>query len=321
MKDFWTKFLCWFIGWNYKLLNECSVASKKSLHRYAGAVMILMLIWAYIGYGMANRYFKLEYELAKVIIAVIFSFMIWMIERQIILIVGKNIWIGCFRFGLAIIMACIGATIIDQTIFGKDIDAQTKKIINKRTDEQFAYEKQVIEEERGKNQIELDSLTIQCELLTAEINKNPTISTYSTRGMGTDSVGKTIYAVEKSYIENPKIQDRERINSRIDVLRNNIDDSYKRLQSLKEDIWQDNEKNIGILTELEVTFSKDVILSGWQSLVFYSLVFGFFLFIECLVVTGKIFSKKCDYEVFVERQQERKIRQIEYILPIDKDSE
>lgn len=88
----------------------------------------------------------------------------------------------------------------------------------------------------------MNSLTIQCELLTAEINKSPTISTYSTRGMGADSVGKTIDAVEKSYIENPKIQDRERINSRINVLRNNIDGSYKRLQNLKEDIWRDNEK-------------------------------------------------------------------------------
>lgn len=70
--------------------------------------------------------------------------MIWMIERQIILIVGKNIGVVVFRFGLAIIMACIDATIIDQTIVSKDIDAQTKKIVNKRTEEQFAYEKQEI---------------------------------------------------------------------------------------------------------------------------------------------------------------------------------
>ncbi|MDE7457137.1 MAG: DUF4407 domain-containing protein [Prevotella sp.] len=100
----------------------------------------------------------------------------------------------------------------------------------------------------------------------------------------------------------------------------NIDDSYKRLQSLKADIWRDNEKKIGILTELEVTFSKDVIFSGVPSAFFYFFVLIFFLLIECFVVTGKMLSKKCDYEVFVERQQERKIRQIESILPIDKDS-
>lgn len=321
MKNFWTKFLCWFIGWDYTLLNECSIASKKSLHRYAGAVMILMLIWAYIGYGMADRYFKVEYGFVKYIVSFVFSFMIWMIERQIILIVEKNKGIIGSRFVLALIMACIGATIIDQTIFGKDIDAQTKKIINERTEEQFAYKKQEIEEERYINQIELDSLTVQCELLTAEINKSPTISTYSTRGMGTDSVGKTIYAIEKSYIENPKIQDRERINLRINVLRNNIDESYKRLQNLKEDIWKDFEKNIGILTELKVTFSKDVIFSGVPSGVFYCLMCGFFLALECFVVTGKLSKNKCDYEIFVEKQQERKIKQIEHILPIDTDNE
>ncbi len=321
MKNIWTKTLCRFIGWDYDILqDECSIASKKSLHRYSGAVIILMMIWAYIGYGMADRYFKVEYEFVKYIVSFVFSFIIWMIERQIILIVGKNSVVVVFRLGLAIIMACIGATIIDQTLFSKDIDAQTKKIINKRTEEQFAYEKQEIEDERYKNQIELDSLTIQCELLTSEINKSPTISTYSTKGMGTDSVGKTIYAHEKSYIENPKIKDRERINSRIDMLRNNIDDSYKRLQNLKEDIWKDNEKNIGLLTELEVTFSKDVIFSGWPSGIFYFLIFGFFMALECLVVTGKLSKNKCDYEILVERLQERKVRHIEYVLPIGKDN-
>ena len=93
MKDVWTKFLCRFIGWDYNLLKECSVASKKALHRYAGAVILLMLIWAYIGYGMADRYFKIEASTAKIGVAVVFMFVIWMIERQIILIVGKNPWV------------------------------------------------------------------------------------------------------------------------------------------------------------------------------------------------------------------------------------
>ena len=74
MKDVWTKFLCRFIGWDYNLLKECSVASKKALHRYAGAVILLMLIWAYIGYGMADRYFKIEASTAKIGVAVVFMF-------------------------------------------------------------------------------------------------------------------------------------------------------------------------------------------------------------------------------------------------------
>lgn len=318
MKDLWTKFLCVFIGWDYKILKECSAASKKVLHRYAGAVVLLMLIWAYIGYGMANRYFKVEQEWVKIVVAAIFSFVIWMIERQIILIVGKNKVINWLRFGLAIIMACIGATIIDQTIFGKDIDAQVSTIINERTNNDFAYKKQDIETEMAQNQRELDSLGIKSELLSADINKNPTVSTKSVKAVGVDSLGNPIYAVEQNPIPNPKQQDLERINSRINILRSNLDSNYKNLQSLRDTLWSQNQKNIGILTELEVTFSDQVILSGWQSILFYSLVFCFFILVECFVVTGKAFSKRCDYEILVERQQERKIRQIESILPIEK---
>lgn len=317
MKNTWTKFLCCFIGWDYNILKECSAASKKALHRYAGAVMLLMLIWAYIGYGMASRYFKVEHDYSKVVIAIIFSFVIWMIERQIILIVGKNSVVGWFRVCLAGIMACIGATIIDQTIFGKDIEANISDVVNERTNSAVAYKKQDIEAEMIQNQQELDSLEVKAELLSADIYKNPTISTQNVKAIGVDSLGKPIYAIEQNPLPNPKQQDLERINLRIDVLRSNLDNSYKDLQCLRDTLWKQNKENIGILDELRVTFSDKVILSGWESITFYSLIFLFFILVECFVVTGKVFSKPCDYEILVERQQERKIRQIKSILPLD----
>lgn len=319
MKDAWTKFLCWFIGWDYKLLSECSTASKKALHRYAGAVFLLMLIWAYIGYGMADRYFKVEQVSVKIAVAIVFSLAIWMIERQIILIVGKNKAISWMRFGLAVITALIGSTIIDQTIFGKDIEAQVTKIINARTDDDFNYGKQDIENEMLQNQRELDSLEIKSELLSSDINKNPTITTSVVKPMGIDTLGKPIYAIEQNLEPNPKQKDRDRLNTRIDVLRANLDNNYKRLQGLRDSLWIKNKENVGILTELEVTFSKDVVFSGWPSGIFYLLFFLLFILVECFVVTGKVFSKRSDYEILVEHQQARKIKQIESILPIEKD--
>lgn len=321
MKNLWTKLLCWFIGWDYNLLKECSTASKMALHRYAGAVMLLMLIWAYIGYGMASRYFKVEQDYVKIIIAVVFSLVVWMIERQIILIVGKNKVVSWLRIGLAAIMACIGATIIDQTIFGKDIESQVNDVVKERTDNDVAYMKQDIEIEMIQNQQELDSLNVKVELLSSDIYKNPTISTKTVKAMGVDSLGKPIYAIEQNPLPNPKQQDLNRINSRINVLRGNLDNSYKKLQSLRDTLWKQNEENIGILDELRVTFSDKVILSGWESIAFYSLIFLFFILVECFVVTGKVCSKPCDYEILVERQQERKIRQIQSILPIDQKEE
>lgn len=57
-------------------------------------------------------------------VAIVFSFIIWIIERQIILIVGKNKVIGTIRIALAIIMALLGATAIDCEKQGVDIPMQ-----------------------------------------------------------------------------------------------------------------------------------------------------------------------------------------------------
>ena len=140
MKNIRTKLSCWLIGWNYDILCECSEASRKALRRYVGAVLLLMMIWAFIGFSMASRYFELE-TLGAAITACVFAIVILLIERQIILIVGKNSFITAFRFLLAMCMAIIGATVIDQTIFAKDIDAQLSEIIELRTDEQLQYRK------------------------------------------------------------------------------------------------------------------------------------------------------------------------------------
>lgn len=317
MKNVWLKLLCRFIGWDYILLKECSVASKKALHRYAGAVILLMLIWAYIGYGMADRYFKIESTAAKIGVSVVFMFVIWMVERQIILIVGKNTFVSISRFLLAAIMACLGATVIDQTILGKDIDAQKIYEIEHDIDSILEYRRPILEAQQRLFLTEIDSLERQANKLTEDINKQPNVYTWARSAVGVDSVGRPIYAINQTPIPNPKIQDRERINARIDKIQKELDDGGNRLQALRDTVSKEAKENFGLLRELKITLSDKVIFSGWQSEFLYFLIFGFFLLIELLVVFGKAFSHKCDYELMVEHQQERRIKQIKSVLPID----
>ena len=65
------------------------MSSHKALRRYVGAVVLLMMIWAFFGFSMASRYFGLD-MLGASITAAIFAIVILLIERQIILIFGKN---------------------------------------------------------------------------------------------------------------------------------------------------------------------------------------------------------------------------------------
>lgn len=314
----WTKILCAFVGWDYSLLKECSPASKKTLHRYSGAIFLLMLIWFYIGYGMASRYFKLDSVWFEIIVAIIFSFTVWIIERQIILIVGKNKVIGWVRAFIAIIMALLGATIIDQTLFGKDIDAQMAKVIERRTDEIFDYQSRIIDNELTQNRQELDSLTIQDAALSESINRKPKVQTWLQKPIGIDSIGKPVYAYEQDVIPNPDVEVRDRVYARMNEIRQNMTSINNKYQTLKDEIRAEVKGNIGLLTELEVTFSKDVIFSGLISGLFYLAVFLFFLLIETLVVTGKIFSKPCDYEILIEDLQKKRIDQIVSLLRDEK---
>lgn len=279
-----------------------------------------MLLWFYIGYNMAVRYFRIENFWSQLAVGAVFSLIIWIIERQIILIVGKNKAITGFRIGLAAIMALLGATIIDQTLFGKDIDAQMAQVIEQRTDEQFEYRKRIIDNELAQNQKELDSLEIRASVLSDEVSKRPMIksTTYNRSVAGVDSLGNVVMATgySEQNIPNPKAKDLDRVNARIDNIRNNMLSLNNKHQALRDEIRIETKNNIGLLSELEITFSKKVIFSSLITIVFYFGVFGFFLLIELLVVSGKMFSKTCDYEVLIERQQARKIKQIESILPV-----
>lgn len=315
MKDFRTKLSCLLIGWNYNILRECSEASHKALRRYVGAVLLLMMIWAFIGFSMASRYFELD-TLGAIAVACVFAVVILLIERQIILIVGKNLFISSFRLLLAICMAIIGATVIDQTIFAKDIDAQLSEIIEQRTDEQLQYRKQILDDKIISFRNELDSLEILSAKLVNDINRKPVIRTttyHSTPTGQLDSLGNPIMArgYQQSNIPNPKISELERVNKRMESLRQDISSTTDNIQTLRDDLVKENKENIGLLTELDVTFSDKVIFSSWASTLFYFVVFIFFLAIELLVVSGKWSNKsKCDYEALIETRQEKSIKEI-----------
>lgn len=97
----------------------------------------------------------------------------------------------------------------------------------------------------------------------------------------------------------------------MESLRQDISSTTDNIQTLRDDLVKENKENIGLLTELDVTFSDKVIFSSWASTLFYFVVFIFFLAIELLVVSGKWSNKsKCDYEALIETRQEKSIKEI-----------
>ena len=116
----WEQRLCNFIGWDYNLLKECGEASHRQLKIYASSLTIILTIWFFIGFLMAQSYFGIETILGRIFLGLSMSFIIYMVERVIILHIGSG-FLLFFRGILAFFMAILGSFILDQIIFRNDL--------------------------------------------------------------------------------------------------------------------------------------------------------------------------------------------------------
>ncbi len=157
MNNWWTKLGCLLTGWNYQILGNCTESSRKQLKKYTSAILILVILWAFIGYSFAERYVRTPWW-GSLIVSIIFVIIVIQIERQIILTVGKNNWLGLFRLVIAFIMAIIGSAILDQIIFKEDIEKKMIEIIDRQVNEQLPNRLTIINTKLQDLQKEIDSL-------------------------------------------------------------------------------------------------------------------------------------------------------------------
>ena len=130
--NWWIKFGCKLTGWSSSVLAQCSEASKTQLSKYTSALLILMIVWSITGFCFAQRYIGLPVW-GCILVSLVFITIVIMIERQILLALHPTKKLVAFRFVIAIIMAIVGSTIFDQTMFGKDIDKQMADNIEVQT--------------------------------------------------------------------------------------------------------------------------------------------------------------------------------------------
>lgn len=119
--NWWIKLGCKLTGWSSIVLSQCSEASKTQLSKYTSALLILMIVWSITGFCFAQRYIGLPIW-GCILVSLVFVTIVVMIERQILLALHPTKKLAAFRLVIAIIMAIVGSSIFDQTMFGKDID-------------------------------------------------------------------------------------------------------------------------------------------------------------------------------------------------------
>jgi hypothetical protein len=311
MREAWLKIGCRLIGYNYPLLKSSSIGSEKAVIKYTSAVLLVCMIWAFIGFNFTNHY--LHGGLVQSILgALVLAFIVIQIERQIILTVGKNQKVLWLRAILAIAMAFIGSIIIDQMIFREDVEREKVSTIQDKVNEILPKQ---IKELSGQIR-ERDSIIKEKENQIAEINtrvsSKPTIPIVNVETISTrDSTGKfrpTGTKVSTSSIANPEQSQIPIIQSQIDTLRNQKSNIETLMFQLRDKIKADLEKHPSFFDELNILFT--IIFDSLITAILYIALWLALFIIELLVLFSKISDRKNDYEKLVEHQMNVRIEQL-----------
>lgn len=311
--NWWSKFGCKLTGWSPEVLAQCSEASRCQLSKYTSAMLILILIWSVTGFCFARRYIDLPIW-GCCLVSMFFITIVIMIERQIILTMEKSFSMLAFRAIIALVMAIVGSTIFDQTMFGKDIDKKMTNTIEIQVAELTAQRVHTIEDKLALLRAEYDSITYANSILQEEVNKNPfiiqTSVTNSTNKLAmADGTIKTVSnpSVTKNQVPNPKIAQIDANNKKLEKISEQEQNWTEKKQTMEEDVRKECKESVGFLEELEAMWS--IVTTRPLAGAFYLVFFFLLMSLELFVVVSKTVDKECDYDAAIKGAQKLRISQ------------
>ena len=312
--NWWIKLGCKLTGWNPTLLAQCSEASRSQLSKYTSALMILMTIWSVTGFCFAQRYMELPVW-GCIMVSIIFVIVVIMIERQILLTTKKSLKLMAFRAIIAFVMAIVGSTIFDQTMFGKDIDKQLTNNIEMQVADLMEKRVSIINSKLATLTAEIDSLNRINSQLQADINANPWIvqksATMSQQKIVVDGVVRTVNnpSVTTNQVVHPKQDIVKANNEKMKALVEQEMEWTKKKQTVEETARAECQDNVGFLEELEAMWA--IITTRPLAGIFYGIFFLLLMSLELFVVVSKVIDAECDYDTAVIGSQRIRMAQFE----------
>lgn len=319
-KDLWLKFGCFLTGHNYTILSECSEASKRDQKKMTSAMVIIVLLWSIIGFIFTQKYLNSNI-LGSIIGSLIMCVIIIQVERQIILTTKLKNGAKIFRIALGVIVATIGATIVDQHLFANDIAKIASDNSAAEADKNLEIQKKYLTQNSILADSQIAVTNVEIEKLKLKRNNLPQTIDGGQASSEFGPDGKLIKKQSGARIPNPAILDiNETIKSKTSR-KESLENEKMRNTDVKLRALTEERENIrkappGFLKELSalIPFLRDNPIA----LIFYLIWFSFFVLIECLVLVIKNSSKdkENDYEKIVAYQQ--KIREQRLMILEDK---
>ena len=310
--NWWIKFGCKLTGWSSSVLAQCSEASKTQLSKYTSALLILMIVWSITGFCFAQRYIGLPVW-GCILVSLVFITIVIMIERQILLALHPTKKLATFRLVIAIIMAIVGSSIFDQTMFGKDIDKQMADTIELQTADLTQKRVSNIDSKLMAFQIEKDSLNKVNSELQADVNAHPWIIQKSV----TNSQDRLVVNGKIKVVNNPSVTTNQVANPKQIVIAANNEkikqivlqenNLNKKKLTVEEDTRKECQANVGFLEELEAMVF--IVTTRTVAGIFYVIFFLLLMSLELFVVTSKMGDEECDYELAIKGAERVKMAQ------------
>lgn len=319
MKDYWLKLGCYITGYNYTIIKNSSEASAKMVKKYLSAIIIVGILWGFIGFTFAQRYLHTG-TFASCIVSLVMIIIVIQIERQIILSVGRNSLVPLFRTLIGVVMAVIGSVIIDQIIFRDDVEKL--RISNLQTEVNNILPVKTKELDLQITQLDSAILAKEAERtsLIDEITRKPFIKSASSetrhfqmqRNTNTGTMKDTLVKrtdLALNDVVNPKAALLPDIEEQISLLRSQLNEKENNKINIREELEKELGMKTGFLDELKILFS--ILLSSWIAMIVWSMFFLFLLSIEVLVLVNKFGEEKTDYESIILHQKDVRIKMLD----------
>lgn len=306
----------WLIGWNTDILSQCGESSFMALRKYTAGLFILSFIWGTIGYCISTDYLGIENIFGRFGIACVFVFIVFNVEKYIIL--GNGSWktfTPYFRILLGVCMALVGSIIMDKYFIRQDIDIQMQTERTKKANVEIPLNMANIEAEINSYSKLIDSLDNVNAALKAKYEAEPTKKVTEVVphpiSDGSDAYGnpkeKLVWLPSTKQIENPVKEFIASNDTLLKRYRRSLDELKNQKFNVEAEVRDkyDLQKHpAGFLEELDATI--EILSNSTVALVVYLVILAILLSLELLIVLSKYGEKPCDYELLVKHQLKMK---------------
>ncbi|QKG79307.1 DUF4407 domain-containing protein [Tenuifilum thalassicum] len=312
MRDLWLKTSCFFTGFNYQIVKNSSEAAAKMVKKNMSALIIISILWAFIGFNFTSRYLHGN-TLTSLIVALVMVVVVIQIERQILLNVTNSKGAITFRTIIGVIMAFIGSIIIDQIIFKDDIEQGQMATVQQRVNRILPMKTTELKEQIAQIANAIESKEAERNQILVELGKNPTISTPTSVGKyEKDSTGKMVMVgreVTYQSVPNPKASLIPQIDDQLAQLRTDLAKKEELLLNIRSEIEKEMQSKTGFLDELTALYK--IATSSFVSIFVWMLFFLFFASMELFILVNKISDNHTDYEDIIMHQMRVRMKQLE----------